>query len=82
MKDRVVIVVEGGLIRNIASDKDIEVVVIDVDRITEGDPEEINLDYGKADEVGRAAVDRTIRDGENLVKQELKDLKRLKERRR
>jgi len=72
MKDRVVIVTEGGLIRNIASDKDVEIIIVDVDQIQEGDDDEVSLNYGKPDEIGKAAVNAVIQDGEDLVEKELK----------
>ncbi|MGH9388914.1 MAG: hypothetical protein ACRD1Z_04810 [Vicinamibacteria bacterium] len=70
MMNRVVIVVEGGLIKDVAADKDLEVIVVDVDKISESnDLEEIQLDYGRPDAVGRKEVDRFIAEGEDLVEE-------------
>jgi hypothetical protein len=72
MKNRILIVVEGGLIQNIFTDKDVAVEVVDWDNLKEGGAIDYEIDFGYPITIGSKSLDKAVMEAKKDLKEEKK----------
>jgi len=67
MKNRILIVVEGGNISGIFCDKDQAIQVVDWDNVKAGEYESFEADFGYPVEIGTKLLDKALKEAQDEV---------------